>query len=162
VRSGSVCPGLSTMQVCFLCVYPEICVHINAGNNNAIVHQLQLQMTHLKTLCVTWQAQIRAIPCAYDVGPSWGPSDEMLADIAAAEVTGHWDIHASSGDNQISTDSDLSDPFDEDSVNEDSDGILDEYESLQQLESGDEDIITEGLVSASPGFKSVSSKRVRI
>ena len=74
-------------------------------------------MTQSKVLCVTWQAKIHAILCAHDVGSSWGPSDDMLADIAVAEVTGSWeaqDCGLPHANLQDATDSDVSDCVDED------------------------------------------------
>ena len=49
-----------------------ITVLMAIGDNAALIHQLELCMTQLKVLCVTWQAKIRAIPCAHDVGSSVG------------------------------------------------------------------------------------------
>jgi hypothetical protein len=82
---------------------------------------------------VTWQSKIRAIPCGRDVGDSWGPSDDMLADIAVSEVTGNWDDQESCPPAlapQDLTDSDVSDILDEDSDDlfegqdgDDSDGL---------------------------------------
>ena len=92
----------------------------------ALIHQLQSRMTQLKILCVTWQAKIHAIPCAHDVSDSWGPSDDMLADIAVAKVTGSWEdqnYDLSSSNLQNATDSDVSD-----SVDEDYDDLLDGHE----------------------------------
>ena len=124
------------------------------GDNAALIHQLELRMTELKVLCVTWQAKIRAIPCAHDVGSSWGPSADVLADIAVAEVTGSWDAqdcgvpHANLED---ATDSDVSD-----GVDEDCDDLLD-GEDLDDSESDDM------LIGPSVDLVSIHSpKRVRI
>ena len=103
-------------------------------------------MTQLKILCVTWQSKIRAIPCARNVGDSWGPSDDMLADIAVAEVTGSWD------DQEELTDSDVSDMIDE---------------SLDDVFDGDDGDDSDGSEDwagvASLDFLSIQSpKRVRV
>ena len=91
---------------------------ITLGEDGALIYQLKSRMTELKILCVTWRAKIRAIPCAHDVGDSWGPSDDDLADIAASEVTGSWDVEEPGPpglDRPNLSDSDISDVIDEDS-----------------------------------------------
>jgi hypothetical protein len=126
------------------------------GDDGALNHQLQSRMTQLKILCVTWQVKIRAIPCAHDVGASWGPSDDILADIAASEVTGQWDDQ----DNSLSTanlidstDSDVSDFADDDS-----DDLLDGYEG-----TGDDDSdLTENFASPLDRISVLPLKRVRM
>ena len=127
--------------------------NISVGDNDALIHQLQSQMTQLKIICVTWQAKIRAIPCGHDVGCSWGPSDDVLADIAAVDVTEIWEEPDSH--QQILTDSDVSDIFDGDD-----DTLVDEDEETGESESGDEYILRDDMVLLD--FGSVqSSKRVR-
>jgi hypothetical protein len=155
VRSGSVCCWLSTKLVRESNTTYMINVLMAIGENAALIHQLELRMTQLKVLCVTWQAKIRAIPCAYDVGSSWGPSDDMLVDIAVAEVTGSWDTQDCSlpGANlQDAMDSDVSD-----CVDEDCDDLLDG----QDLD--DSDGSDDMLVAPSADLVLIHSpKRVRI
>jgi len=112
-------------------------------------------MTQLKVLCVTWQSKIRAIPCGHDVGDSWGPTDDMLADIAVSEVTGNWDDQESCPPAfalQDLTDSDVSEVMDEDSD--------DFFEGVD----GDDSDGSEELVSASSmDLLSIHSpKRLRV
>jgi hypothetical protein len=127
---------------------------IIVGEDGALIHQLKSHMTDLKILCVTWRAKIRAIPCAHDVGDSWGPSDDLLADVAVSKVIGSWDVEEPGPPGphlpNIS-DSDLSDVIDEDS-----DHSLDGS-------NGDSDGSEDLFVVRSVGSLSVHSpKRVRV
>ena len=63
-----------------------------------------------------WQAKVQPIPCEHDIGSSWGPSDNMLAEIAALEVTRRGDKESTLPHPELAmSDSDVSDFFDEDS-----------------------------------------------
>ena len=102
-----------------------------------------------------WQSKIHAIPCGHDVGDSWGPSDDMLVDIAVSEVTGNWDDQESSQPAfapQDLTDSDVSDIMDEDS------------DDLFEGHDGDNSDGSEELVGASSmdDLSIHSPKRVRV
>jgi hypothetical protein len=128
---------------------------ITAGEDRPLVHQLKSRITELKILCVTWRAKTRAIPCAYDVGDSWGSSDDTLADVATSEVTGNWEyedpgVPAPRLPNM--TDSNVSDVIDEDSDH-----------SLDVDDEGDSDRSEDLFVVPSVGLLSVHSpKHVRV
>jgi hypothetical protein len=125
---------------------------ITAGKDAALIHQLTARMMDLKILCVTWRAKIRAIPCAHDIGESWGPGDDILADVAVSEVTRNWDTGPPVPDLPDVTDSDVSDVIDENS-----DDFFDGHDGEDS--NGSEDSFSVPLVGS---FSMHSPKHARV
>lgn len=47
---------------------------------------LQSRADELVNICVVWKKKVQCIPCAWPVGESWGPSDEVLLQAACNQV----------------------------------------------------------------------------
>jgi hypothetical protein len=62
------------------------------GTDPAISYQLQLRASELCQLCVAWQSKVSAIPCERPMGPSWGPSEELLHNAAKHKFSASWDM----------------------------------------------------------------------
>jgi hypothetical protein len=51
-----------------------------------LAYQLDVRQRTLCRMCVTWQRNVRGIPCEWRMPNSWGPSEERLRDAARYEV----------------------------------------------------------------------------
>lgn len=62
-----------------------------------MLFQLNLRQQELCRLCVTWQAEVRPITCAYPMPASWGPAEEDLVMAAQYEVSESTDMYEHMG-----------------------------------------------------------------
>jgi hypothetical protein len=96
---------------CFFIIILLLTFQVSENDLDAI-YQLDLLQQRLCRLCVTWQAQVRAIPCKWTMPASWGPSEEDLRDALVYKYTGSWE----SGDNDTCRQVDVSEPTSGDEI----------------------------------------------
>lgn len=70
---------------------------MHTDGDTDFLYQLDIHRTQLCRLCVTWQAQVQVVPCAYPMSTSWGPSELELNEAAQYEVTESVDMGMDTG-----------------------------------------------------------------
>lgn len=63
--------------------------------DTGLMYQLSLKREHITLLAALWRTQTEYVPCAYEIGLEWGPSEYDLSVALKEYSEGSWDYEGS-------------------------------------------------------------------